>query len=79
MIAVLMAPIPDGFTEQTQKIDPRRFRQARLYQRFTGSDVERERAAAEEFPRNKRHKEFLFGLQFNLQFRFTTLMLYFWV
>lgn len=39
MSAVLMAPIPSGFTEQTQKIGPRRSRQAFLYERFTGSDV----------------------------------------
>lgn len=39
MFAVLMAPITAGFTEQTQKIDPRSSRQARLYQRVTGSDA----------------------------------------
>lgn len=43
MFTVLMAPIPAGFTEQTQKIDPQGSRRVGLYQRFTGS------AAAELF------------------------------
>ena len=39
MSAVLMAPIPAGFTELAPKIGPRRSRQAFLYERSTGSDV----------------------------------------